>query len=254
LVSGSVSRNVVVCAEWFALTLVAQSHWAHADPVGRFPDVGERTTGESRAVEHGERPEAPRPSRPDVPLRPRQSGSQALLERGARHEEAGRLAEAAAAYTEAVNLDASNGRALLSLGRLRVRMNDIREAETIFSAATNFSDVAAPAFAERARLRKARGQDSDALLDLENAVALSPEETAWAEELGRWYVARRAWLPALSVYRRLSVDFRGTEREKEMGLRVRALRILSGELDPVARGRASDYSFVRRALARLGTR
>jgi tetratricopeptide (TPR) repeat protein len=253
-VRGSVSRNVGVCAGWIALSLVAPAHRARAEPVVRFPDVGERAPSETRAVEHGKRPEAPLATRPDVPLPPRPSGSQALLERGARHEEAGRLAEAAAAYTEAVKLDASNGRALLALGRLRVRMNDSREAETIFSAATNFSEVAAQAFAERARLRKARGRDGDAFLDLENAVALLPEETAWAEELGRWYVARRAWLPALSVYRRLSVEFRGTEREKEMGLRVRALRILSGDLDPVSRGRDADYSFVRRALGRLGTR
>lgn len=251
---GSVSRNVVVTGVCIAITLVAQVRRAQAEPVERFPDVGERARSESRAGEHGERPGAPVPTRPDAPLRPRPSGSQALLERGARHEEAGRLAEAAAAYTEAVKLDASNGRALLALGRLRVRINDAREAETIFSAATNVSEVAAQAFAERARLRKARGRDGDALLDLESAVALSPEETAWSEELGRWYVARRAWLPALSVYRRLSVDFRGTEREKEMGLRVRALRVLSGDLDPVARGRAAEYSFVRRALARLAAK
>lgn len=243
-----------MCAGGIVLALVAQPRPALAEPVGRFPDVGGRAPSDAHPVEQGERHESPRPRRADVPLPPRPSGSQALFDRGVRRETEGRLAEAAAAYTEAVKLDPSNGRALLALGRLRVRMNDAREAETIFSAATNFTDVAAPAFAERARLRKARGRDGDALLDLENAVALSPEETAWAEELGRWYVERRAWLPALSVYRRLSVDLRGTEREKEMALRVRAFRILCGDLDPVTRGRASDYSFVRRALARLGTR
>jgi tetratricopeptide (TPR) repeat protein len=206
--------------------VVALSNSAEAEPAGTYPDA--------------------------TRLQP--SGSQSMLERGARHEEAGRLAEAAAAYTQAVRLDASNGRALLALGRLRVRMSDDREAELVFSAATNVPDIAARAFAERAHLRKARGRDNEAFVDLENAVSLLPEETAWAEELGGWYVARRAWLPALSIYRRLTTELRGSQREKEMGLRVRALRILSGELDPITRGGAAEYSFVRRALARLGTR
>jgi len=227
-VRGSVARNTVLRARKrgrIALTVIALSRLSQAEPVVRFPT-------------HSQKP----------------SGSQELLDRGARHEEAGRFAEAAAAYTEAVRLDASSGRALLAIGRLRVRMNDTREAEIVLSAATNFSEVAAQAFAERAHLRKARGRDGEAFLDLENAVTLLPEETAWAEELGRWYAARRAWLPALSLYRRLSTEFRGSEREKEMGLRVRALRILSGDLDPVARGRTADYSFVRRALARIGSK
>jgi hypothetical protein len=133
-------------------------------------------------------------------------------------------------------------------------MHDDREAEIVLSAATNFPDVAAQAFAERARLRKARGRDGEAFQDLESAVTLLPEEIAWAEELGGWYVARRAWLPALSIYRRLSAELRGSQRENEIGLRVRALQVLSGELDPVARGGATGYSFVRRALARLGAR
>jgi tetratricopeptide (TPR) repeat protein len=232
--------------------LLALSGAAQAEPTERFPDVGAQApkTTQSNGTEvppgkHDDRVDAPRPSRP--------SGSEALLDRGARHEEAGRLAEAAAAYTEAIRLDASNGRALLALGRLRVRMNDNREAEIVLSAATNISDVAARAFAERAHLRRARGRDGEAFLDLENAVALQPEETTWTEELGQWYVARRAWLPALSIYRRLSMEFRGSPREKELSLRVRALRLLSGDLDPVSRGRADDYSFVRRALGRLGT-
>jgi len=233
--------------------VVVLSRSANAEPVERFPDVGERASSSPRTGEQGT-PEQVHPPRPDAPRLRGPSGSQALLDRGARHEQAGRLAEAAAAYTDAVRLDASNGRALLALGRLRVRMNDVREAEIVLTAATNFSDVAAQAFAERAHLRKARGRDGEAFLDLENAVTLMPEETAWAEELGQWYIARRAWLPALAIYRRLSNELRGSQREKEMGLRVRALRILSGDLDPVARGRTADHSFVRRALARLGSR
>jgi thioredoxin-like negative regulator of GroEL len=173
------------------------------------------------------------------------------LERGLRHEEAGRFEAAASAFTEAVRLDPSNGAALVALGRLRVRMNDPREAESIFSAATGLSDVASQAFAERARLRKAHRRDDEAILDLERAVALSPDETTWAEELAGWYVARRAWLPALSIYRRLAIDLHGTESEKRATLEVRALRILSGDLDPATRGRMRDYSFIRRALGRL---
>jgi Flp pilus assembly protein TadD len=176
------------------------------------------------------------------------------MERGARYDAAGRFAEAAAAYTEAVRLDASNGRALLALGMLRVRMNDPREAEAVLSAATGLSDVAAQAYAERARLRKTHGRDAEAFLDMENAVSLAPDEPTWAEELATWYVAHRAWLPALSIYRRLALELGGTPGQKHAALEVRALRVLSGDLDPVARGRSREYSFIRRALSRLGQR
>lgn len=234
-----------------ALTLlIARSVWA--EPTERFPDVGgpagAGTESSSSSASSDAAPQRVSPtSRGQRP-----SGSQALLERGARHEQAGRIAQAVTAYTDAVRLDPSNGHALLALGRLRIRMNDLHEAESILSAATNFSEVAPQAFAERARLRKIRGHEDEALLDLENAVALAPDETAWSEELAKWYVARRAWLPALSVYRRLKLELHGAPREKDAELQVRALQVLSGDLDPVARGRSPEYSFARRSLARLG--
>lgn len=204
---------------------------ARADAVVRFPDV------------------AARPVSP-----PKMSGSSELVERGERHERAGRYADAVAAYTEAVRLDPSNGEALLSLGHVRVEMNDLREAEEVFSAAVRLPDVAARALRQRARLKNGRGRSDDALRDLESAVAMSPEETAWAEELADWYVARRAWLPALALYRRLAGDSRGTPLEKHAELEVRALRVLCGDLDSVTRGRAPDNTFTRRAISRLADR
>lgn len=221
-------RALLVRVALAVLSVVAP---ARAETVDRFPDVSDR-----------------------VAPPPKNAGSNELLQRGARHETAGRFAEAAAAYTEAVRLDPSNGEALLSLGRLRVRMNDLREAEDVLTAAAKLPEVEGRALRERARVREGRGRGEDALRDLESAVAASPEETTWAEELAAWYVARRAWLPALSVYRRLAVDVRGTPVEKHALLEVRALSLLSGDLDPVARGRSGEYSFVRRALARLARR
>jgi tetratricopeptide (TPR) repeat protein len=214
-----------------ALVVLSASPAVRADSVGRFPEVSSRT--------------APAP---------KMSGSNELVSRGARHEAAGRYADAVAAYTEAAKLDPSNGQALLALGRLRVKMNDTHEAEEVFSAAAKLVDVEGQALRERARLEHARGRDEDAVRDLESAVALVPEETAWAEELAAWYVARRAWLPALAVYRRLAVDVRGTPLQRHAALEIRALRILSGDLDPVFRGRAPENTFVRRALARLSDR
>lgn len=234
-----------------ALTFIVASRSVSAEPMERFPDVGERSGNSASSSPNGAPARAAQLPPPVIARSRGPNGSRALLERGARHEQAGRVAEALVAYTEAVRLDPSNGGALLALGRLRVRMNDPREAEAILSAATNFSDVAPQAFAERAKLLKSRGHDDEALLDLENAVALAPDETAWSEELARWYVARRAWLPALSVYRRLRLELRGTSRERNAALEVQALQVLAGDLDPVARGRSPDYSFARRSLARL---
>src|SRR5262245_5829995 len=117
-------------APWAAVTtafaVAAAPLPAHAEPVERFPDLGQ---ARSRPVDTKPAvPEAPNgahaPAHPPVPRARPPSGSQILVERGARHEAAGQLASAITAYTEAVELDRSNGEALLALGRLRAKMSD----------------------------------------------------------------------------------------------------------------------------------
>lgn len=263
-----------------ALSILTVAPPIRGEAVGRFPDVAPSSAPTSARPSAtapptaAPAPPAPRPppaspapatsstaTPPDDAVRAREpspprhgssnAGSNELTDRGARHEEAGRYAEAAAAYTEAVRLDPTNGEALLALGRLRVRMSDAGEAEQILTLASRLPDVAARALFERARLRKSRGREDDAIRDLESAVTLSPEEDQWVEDLAKWYVARRAWLPALSLYRRILADARGSPRERHAELEVRALRLLSDDLDPVARGRSPEYTFIRRALSRL---
>jgi tetratricopeptide (TPR) repeat protein len=164
------------------------------------------------------------------------------------------MLEAIGAYSESIRLEPGDGATLLALGRLRARLGDQGEADLLFSAAARHADTAADALSERAHLRRAQGREAEALADLAAAVELEAGGAGHAEELAAWYVARRAWLPALALYRRAQpADLRmGPDRRAR--LQIRALGVLAAELDPVLAGRARGYSWTRRLLARLATR
>jgi tetratricopeptide (TPR) repeat protein len=230
---------------------------AHAEPVARFPDASAEAVPSPAPV--GSAPPRDAPPHDTLPRTvsghvPLPSGAEELASRARRFESEGRLTEAIAAYSESIRLDAGDGSALLALGRLRVRLGQTNDAELLFTTATRHRDVAAEALAERARLRRALGRDSEALADLEAADALDGGEPGRAEELSAWYVARRAWMPALAVWRRAGADVSTPEGAHRAKVRARALAVLAGELDPVAAGRARGYSFTRHLLARLARR
>jgi tetratricopeptide (TPR) repeat protein len=185
---------------------------------------------------------------PAAPL----SGSAQLVERGARFSAAGKVIEAIEAYSEAIRLDPRSGDALVALGKLRVRLGEPGEAELLFTAATRIPTIAAEAYTERARLRKAQGRDAMAMDDLERAADLSPDDVARAEELSAWHVAHRAWLPALAIWRRAAASAPDAQSEHRAVVQARALAMLSGTLDCVRAGSAADRSWTRRALAKIG--
>ncbi len=219
---------------------------AYAEPVARFPDppdvdrapaaspssplpapvvaTAPRSTTGPRATPGEFRTREATPS----PAPEREAGAQVLAERGRELERAGQVMEAIGAYTDSIALDPNDGATLLALGRLRERLGDTSEALLLFSAATRYPEFAGDAFAERARLLESIGHDADAVRDLEMAAALGPDDGARVQELASWYVARRAWLPALALFRRTVAAASGTDLERRARLQTRALSVLAG--------------------------
>jgi tetratricopeptide (TPR) repeat protein len=180
-----------------------------------------------------------------------ESGSDALTDRGLRHAREGRPEEALAALTEAIRLDGTNGRAVLALARLRLRIRDHREAERLLVAATRFTDVAGEAHGELASLKLAAGREDEALADWEIAHAHAPDDPRYLTELGRLYAKRSAWLPALAAHRRALSVAESPEARRTLRLSILALLAVARELDAVTERPAPTRDFTRRALARL---
>lgn len=178
-----------------------------------------------------------------------------LVERARLHEARQQSERALVAYTEALQMDTTYAPAWLGLGRLRARRGDLAEADRVLSQAARLPEIAADALTERARVRRRLGQLADAQHDLESALTIEPTLER-ARELSSWYVERRAWLPALQLWRRLDAELeqRGASDDRdEARLHIRALMVLADDTDPVASGaEASDW--VRRSLARIAHR
>jgi tetratricopeptide (TPR) repeat protein len=223
-----------------------------AEPVARFPELpAPRPASPPEAP-----PSAPAPPQPrEAPGRPpMRTGAEELADRGRRLEEAQRYTEAVRAYSESINLDPGRGETLVALARLRMRLGDPGEAELLLSTAVRHSSVAAEALTLRAHLRSSQGRSAEAARDLESAANLSPDDAARTEELAAIYVARGAWAPALSLWRRAAAVSREEDRDRQTKLQVRALTLLAAELDPVVAGGSRGYSWVRRAMAKIARR
>jgi tetratricopeptide (TPR) repeat protein len=242
--SRGLALSIAIFASWSAAR-------ANADPVARFPDAPPPgSVATPTGSEGGGRSPSPPATAPNVG--PPRSGSEQLSERAARYLATARITEAIGAYTESIRLDPSNGGALLALGRIRLQLGELGEAELLFSTAARLRSVASDALVERAHLRHGQGRDAEATADLERAVDLAPEDTARAEELSAWHVAHRAWLPALAVWRRVAAGAEGDAPLRRATVQVRALAVLAADLDVVHAGASPDHSWTRRALARLG--
>lgn len=235
-----------------ALLLALLPLRAAAEPVARFPEVGQ-TTAPKEAATAAPSPAPPLPS--FVPLRaPMKSGAEELADRGRRLEEAQRYTEAITAYSESIKLDPSRGETLLALAKLRERLGESNEAELILSSAARYSSVAAEALTLRAHIRAREGRTEEAAKDLEYAAKLAPDDVAKTQELSAMYAARGAWLPALSLWRRAAAVSREADTDRQTKLQVRALTLLSADLDPVVAGKGPGYSWVRHALAKIAVR
>jgi tetratricopeptide (TPR) repeat protein len=174
------------------------------------------------------------------------------LERGIAQEARGDLAQALTSYDEAVRTDTTLGAAAMRLGGLRERMGDRDEAELLYSLALSAPETSADAYYARALLRNASRTRRQAIADLAESVALSPQPER-LRVLGGWYVEARMWPAALGIWRALVADAEASGNEAELRearITVTALSWLASDTDPVLAGAASN-DWVRRSLAHL---
>lgn len=179
-----------------------------------------------------------------------------LTRQGREHATRGEASVGARRFLDAIGFDPTYAPAYLALGRLHEATGDPAEAERAYSMGIDHVARWAEGLRARARLRARLGRVTEAVADLEGAADVDPDDLALLAELEEAYVATRSLAAALAVARRRealaarSVDAAGVA---EARLRVRALTLLVGEVDPVAAG-GRDRGLVRSALARLAQR
>jgi tetratricopeptide (TPR) repeat protein len=174
-----------------------------------------------------------------------------LLREGRAHEASGSEDLALRRYTEALQLDPTNGDAYLALGALRMKMGDAREAERVYSVALEHVPALRKALAARARARRAQAKNEEAASDLESFATLEADPTAF-RELAGWYGEDNRSPAQLGAWRRVLALARDEALVKEARRMVRALQILIAPVDPVAH--PVDPDPTRRAIAAIARR
>jgi tetratricopeptide (TPR) repeat protein len=165
----------------------------------------------------------------------------------------GDTALALAQYAEALRHDETYGPAWLGFGQLREALGDPQQAELAYSRAADFAESRSAALEARSALRSRSGRFDEALVDLQAATDLAPTPER-LELLGQRYAERRAWAAALATWRRLlDLVQPDSDRAQRARVEIRALTILSAELDPVTGG-AHERGWVRAALRRIALR
>lgn len=238
------------------MALVFGAASGEAQSTARFPDPTPAPVKSTPAPTKPAVAPQPAPSRP-APA-PNETwarrAARSQIERAEARLRQGDTSLALVDYNDAVRMDPTLGAAYLGLGAVRELMRDWQEAERVYSIAARLPDSKAEALARRSGVRRALGRDQDAFLDLEAAVSESPNRR-WLRSLGDWYVERRAWLAALTAWRRFLAESEreGSNDRDEARLRVRALAVLAGETDPVLSGK-DHPSWIRRSLAQIAER
>jgi tetratricopeptide (TPR) repeat protein len=174
------------------------------------------------------------------------------LERGVAQEARGDIAQALTSYDEAVRTDSTLGAAAMRLGSLRERMGDNGEAELLYTHALAAPETSADAYYARSQLRSLARRRGEALADLAESVALSPQPER-VRVLAGWYVEARLWPAALAMWRALAAHAEATGDQAELRearVTVAALSWLASDTDPVLAG-VSSNDWIRRSLARV---
>jgi len=231
---------------------------AAAEPTMRFPDPPAATpVAPSR---QGPAP-APAPAAGVEKSKPPprepwgRASAREHLRRALEHRRRGDAALALMELNEAIRFDPSYGEAYLELASVRESTGDLGEAERVYDTAARIPAVRARAQEGRARVLKSAGRVSEAFRDLESSVELEPTRQR-LERLVEWYVERRAWPAALVASRRLLALLDGGPKpERDAArLKVQALVVLAGEVDPVVAGANVHGGWVRRSLATMARR
>jgi tetratricopeptide (TPR) repeat protein len=178
-----------------------------------------------------------------------------LTRQGREHAQSGDDALAMRRFADAVRLDPSYGPAYLELAAARERAGDFVEAERTYDVAIEHIPSFVAAFRARAALLRRMGELRREMADLEH-LALVDEGPDTLRALAARHVENRAWPAALATFRRLRwlAEQRGDEQlARETTVQLRALAVLSAELDPVVAG-AQHHDWVRRAVASIARR
>jgi tetratricopeptide (TPR) repeat protein len=166
----------------------------------------------------------------------------------------GETAAALTSYTRALRADPTFGPAYLGLAAIRLAQGDLQQAEWLLTRATTLDDVRAEALSRRAGLFLATGRAEAALLDLRLAAEVEPTIER-LRALGDAYVARRAWVAALAVWRRLRASSMESAdpRRHQADEMIAALTVLAAESDAVQHD-TGERNWIRRALSRQATK
>jgi tetratricopeptide (TPR) repeat protein len=138
--------------------------------------------------------------RDTVEKRPLNSRAQSNL--GTCHLEAGRLDEAIAAFTRAIELAPDFLDARYNRGLAFSRSNRLAEADQDFSKAIELSPSYAKAYNSRAAVRLRAGRFNEALADINKGIALNPHDAEAYVTRGTIYAVARHYAEAIEDYDR----------------------------------------------------
>lgn len=184
-----------------------------------------------------------------------------LIAQGQQSEAEGNDLAAIKRYRDALDLDPSAEPAYLALGALRVKRNELGEAEIIYDVGVSRIPSSRALFLARGRVHRLRGHVGDARLDYRRAWTLegntgSNEEVAIMRELIALAREQRDPAGELLGWRRILAiaSANGDSKLKsEASVQARALGIFVGEADPVLSGK-SIADPMRKSLASVARR
>ncbi|MDP9151858.1 MAG: tetratricopeptide repeat protein [Myxococcota bacterium] len=157
-------------------------------------------------------------------------------------------------YMEALAIEPANGDAWMGLGALRLKLEEVAEAERVYTSALDHVPWLHMVLVARARARWRLGRHEDAEADLEAYAALEKDPSV-LHQLALWYSADARTPAQLATWRRLlaiAVRDGDSGAQQEARRTVQALVILVDGADPVSSPTRPDET--RRALALMGRR
>ncbi len=184
-----------------------------------------------------------------------------LIAQGLQREADGDQLGAMKRYRDAIELDPTAEPAYLALGALRVKRNELSEAENIYDVGVGRLPGSRALYLARAKVHRLRGHANEARVDLRRAWSLegnsgSNDELEIMRELVALARDQREPAGELLAWRRILAigHARGDAKlTAEASIRARALGIYVGEIDPVLSGRTLPDA-VRKSLASVARR
>lgn len=198
----------------------------------------------------------------DRPIVAAPAASAALLvAQGKQKETDGDELSAIKRYSDAIAIDPVHEDAYLALAALRMKRNELGEAESVLDVAVIRVPSSRALLFSRGKVRRLRGHPLDARQDLRRAWLLegntsSPEELEIVRELIAIAHEQREPAAELLGWRRVLAIARArndASLSKEASVQARALALFVGEIDPVTFGRTSTEP-ARKSLASVARR